>query len=400
MHIISSRYYFELGMSCTDEWGWNNNNMLKIILALALWSLCAFMSSIALDESGAYHASILLTGTHGAFAPEDVFVHLHIPKTGGSSFGQSLLRLDVKLPCVARHSSGVLVEALNETSVWPGQFQCLRQDGRPWLFSRYTVGWPCGVHASLDRLQLCVPNQLNVSQQRLLYVTFLRHPVERVISEFLHHPEGWSRWNDGYRGKSRITSIPSDFYCNGTLRAQDLSCDNQTSNTLTRRNVLDSLAHDNLSDILQHGQSSSNMSLWDYLACPSRYPHNRQTRMLALSMPCHQDEDKPRGVYERLMLTSAMKTLKTIPFFGLSHRRWESERLFEWTFGVRFRNVEDTRESKALRLDTMISDRSRILIEAAEYLDMELWKCASYIFDRRLGKCGAYCRKPEEKERV
>lgn len=328
------------------------------------------------------------------FGPKDVFVHLHIQKSGGSSFGHSLLRLNVHPPCVARRNKSALVETF-QTSIRPNQFQCVRADGRPWLFSRYTSGWPCGVHPSLDRLKACVPNHVKVDKQHLVYITLLRNPVERFLSEFLHDPDGWSRWNDGYRGAMPELSIPSDFFCNGTLRSQDPSCYNQLSNALRRSQVLNYLSEGNRTELLQNGHSRD-LTLWDYLACPSNYLHNRQTRMLAQSMPCHiEQDDVPNGAYENLMLASAIETLESIPFFGLSHRRLESERLFEWTFGLTFRNLETTRGSKALALDELLSERSRALIEGAEYLDMQVWRHANKVFEQRVRMCGAYCKATE-----
>lgn len=71
----------------------------------------------------------------------DVIVFIHIPKTGGSTFGAHLVtNLDVKFRCKCRN--GLTVHGC----------PCLNQFGKEWLFSRYSLGWPCGVHAGWTEL--------------------------------------------------------------------------------------------------------------------------------------------------------------------------------------------------------------------------------------------------------
>lgn len=68
----------------------------------------------------------------------DVAVFLHIQKTGGSAFGRHLIR-DLRLPrpcqCDVRKRK---------------KCPCLRppkESKEFWLFSRYSIGWRCGLHA-------------------------------------------------------------------------------------------------------------------------------------------------------------------------------------------------------------------------------------------------------------
>lgn len=170
---------------------------------------------------------------------DHVLVHLHIPKSGGSSFGESLLRLDYDRPCVARENRSIAVEHYVKTfgRLEPKSFLCLRQDDSEWMFSRYSTGWPCGVHP-MDRLRVCVPQYLGIPESKLCYVTTLRNPVERLISEFMEGVDGWSRWNDGFSPNVPI-SIASDYYCNGTLRVRDAPCSEQMSNLLLRSTIME-----------------------------------------------------------------------------------------------------------------------------------------------------------------
>lgn len=76
---------------------------------------------------------------------EDVLVFLHIQKTGGTTFGRHLVRnMHLERPC----------DCLS------GQKKCsCRRPGKDesWLFSRFSTGWSCGLHADWTELTSCVP---------------------------------------------------------------------------------------------------------------------------------------------------------------------------------------------------------------------------------------------------
>ncbi|KAJ8255009.1 hypothetical protein GJAV_G00199870 [Gymnothorax javanicus] len=75
----------------------------------------------------------------------DVIVFLHIQKTGGTTFGRHLVRnIRLEQPCDCQ----------------PGQKKCtcLRPGKQEsWLFSRFSTGWSCGLHADWTELTNCVP---------------------------------------------------------------------------------------------------------------------------------------------------------------------------------------------------------------------------------------------------
>ena len=98
------------------------------------------------------------------------------------------------------------------------------------------------------------------------------------------------------------------------------------------------------------------------------------------------------------MLHNAKRNLEEMSFFGLSDRRQESEKLFEWTFDIHFDKVKKTESSRADSVVNLLSSRAKKLIEAAEYLDMHLWKHANYIFEKRLLACGQYCTFNESRD--
>ncbi|KPP73455.1 hypothetical protein Z043_107459 [Scleropages formosus] len=79
---------------------------------------------------------------------DDVIVFLHIQKTGGTTFGRHLVQnVRLELPCDCR----------------PGQKKCTcyRPNRKEtWLFSRFSTGWSCGLHADWTELTSCVPRVL------------------------------------------------------------------------------------------------------------------------------------------------------------------------------------------------------------------------------------------------
>ena len=79
----------------------------------------------------------------------DILVFLHIQKTGGSTFGRHLVRdaIGVPVPC--------------ECQTHRKRCNCTDGRGRQWLFSRYSTGWVCGLHADWTELHECVPSTLD-----------------------------------------------------------------------------------------------------------------------------------------------------------------------------------------------------------------------------------------------
>lgn len=86
---------------------------------------------------------------------EDVIVFLHIQKTGGTTFGRHLVQnVRLEVPCDCR----------------PGQKKCTcyRPNRKEtWLFSRFSTGWSCGLHADWTELKNCVPGVLDKKETRM-----------------------------------------------------------------------------------------------------------------------------------------------------------------------------------------------------------------------------------------
>uniref|UniRef100_A0A4W5MKA7 Heparan-sulfate 6-O-sulfotransferase n=1 Tax=Hucho hucho TaxID=62062 RepID=A0A4W5MKA7_9TELE len=145
---------------------------------------------------------------------DDVIVFLHIQKTGGTTFGRHLVRnIHLEQPC----------------DCMPGQKKCTcHRPGKAesWLFSRFSTGWSCGLHADWTELTNCVPAVMNKKDKKdslrgsaekngrnspntgapssietnvsfclcccrnFYYITMLRDPVSRFLSEWKHVQRG------------------------------------------------------------------------------------------------------------------------------------------------------------------------------------------------------------------
>lgn len=93
---------------------------------------------------------------------DDVIVFLHIQKTGGTTFGRHLVRnIRLEQPCDCKQ----------------GQKKCTcHRPGKEesWLFSRFSTGWSCGLHADWTELTNCVPVIMDKkeAQRNMRYTPF------------------------------------------------------------------------------------------------------------------------------------------------------------------------------------------------------------------------------------
>ncbi|KAH9512759.1 activating signal cointegrator 1 complex subunit [Bulinus truncatus] len=113
----------------------------------------------------------------------DIMVYLHIQKTGGAAFGRHLVHnLNLNLPC----------SCVPEKK----KCDCTTKSKKIWLLSRHSTGWVCGLHADWTELNDCVDEWFKKNdhsprnQRRYHYLTFLRNPVNRFLSEWQHVRRG------------------------------------------------------------------------------------------------------------------------------------------------------------------------------------------------------------------
>lgn len=120
----------------------------------------AFKNSIHTDYKPSYYSkrnlsfNRIIEDPNNRFniADNDVIVFLHIQKTAGTSFEKFLVRnLDLVQPCTCQTNRK--------------RCKCHRPGSRSeyWLFSRYSTGWMCGLHADYTELAVsgCVDNALD-----------------------------------------------------------------------------------------------------------------------------------------------------------------------------------------------------------------------------------------------
>ncbi|KAG9511409.1 Heparan-sulfate 6-O-sulfotransferase 1-A [Fragariocoptes setiger] len=288
----------------------------------------------------------LINTTSFDISGHDTVVFLHIQKTGGTTFGKHLVKdLILEKPC--------------KCEIDLKKCHCIRPNSTPqsefWLISRFTTGWKCGIHADWTELTECLNKEANNSQSlaiarpRYLYVTFLRHPIRRFVSEFEHVQRG-ATWRN------------SRHLCNGRPATYEQLPPCYDSNDWR------------------------GVSMDEFLSCKSNLAVNRQTRMLAnLSLVgCYNSTGISEDLRDQIMLQSAKDNLRNLSFFGLCEYQVMSQFLFEKKFGLKFKRPftqsNETRTSQALG---ELSPEIIGVIKKLNHLDIQLYDYATKLFINR-----------------
>ncbi|XP_059896469.1 heparan-sulfate 6-O-sulfotransferase 3-B-like [Gadus macrocephalus] len=192
-------------------------------------------------------------------------------------------------------------------------------------------------------LSVCLP----VCRRNFYYITMLRDPVSRYLSE----------WKHVQRGATWKTSL---HMCDGRSPTQDElpTC--------------------------YSGDDWSGVSLTDFMDCPSNLANNRQVRMLAdLSLVgCYNLSSMNDSERSQILLTSAMSNLKNMAFYGLTEFQRKTQYLFERTFSLRFiAAFTQINSTRAANVD--LSEPVRRRIEELNLLDMQLYEYAKDLFLQR-----------------
>ena len=219
-----------------------------------------------------------------------------------------------------------------------------------------TSGWKCGLHPDWTELTECVDDYLNYNEsplrRRYFYITILRDPVLRYLSEFKHVQRG-ATWKG------------SVHKCNGkpASRAEIPPC------------------YDDINE-----EDWADVELDEFMNCPYNLAANRQTRMLAdlRLVNCYNTSFMSSKGRDLTLINSAKTNLEKMAFFGLTERQSESQKMFEHVFDLRFKNAfkqnNETTSSKSEHdLDQSVIDK----IAEINHLDVELYEYAKTLFNQR-----------------
>lgn len=278
----------------------------------------------------------------------DVMVFLHIQKTGGTSFGKHLVRdLDLKRPCTCQRRKK--------------RCYCFRPHrNENWLFSRYSTGWKCGLHADWTELTNCVDQELDKNEgdnakRRYFYITLLREPVARYLSEFRHVQRGatWKNARHWCLGRQATASELPACYT---------------------------------------GENWLGVELDQFAACDSNLAVNRQTRMLAdlALVGCYNKTNTAEHERNRIMLASAKRNLAAMAYFGLTEYQKISQYIFEETFNLRFA-IPFEQHNTTVSITTMnnLGTEQRRKIDELNALDIELYSFAKKLLFQRFERLKA-----------
>ncbi|KDR10904.1 heparan-sulfate 6-O-sulfotransferase 1 [Zootermopsis nevadensis] len=296
-----------------------------------------------ISNSGLSYDDVLNDNFQFDMNAHDVMVFLHIQKTGGTSFGRHLVRdLDLQRPCTCQRKRK--------------RCYCFRPNRNEiWLFSRYSTGWKCGLHADWTELTSCVDSELDKNEgdsvkRRYFYITLLREPISRYLSEFRHVQRG-ATWRN------------SRHWCGGHAATPQ------------------ELPH------CYKGASWEGVTVDEFAACPHNLAANRQTRMLAdlALVGCYNTSYMPsHAERNRVMLASAKRNLAAMAFFGLTEHQKVSQYVFEETFNLRFA-VPFEQNNTTLSSATLSSIRPDQIetIRHLNVLDLELYAFAQKLMYQR-----------------
>lgn len=304
------------------------------------------------------------------FHGNDSLVVIHIQKTGGSDFLRHVITVkkDNEYLCVLPDD---ILQRIEKRKALPKgrkeKVSCPRDPSTPkrhsaqWLISEKTMGWKCGVHPTLTEYEKCLPDiDRGNGDQRIQhhYMTFLRHPVLRYLSEFEHVARG-AHWSARKLcGGKKVTDAEMPPCYPG----------------------------------FYDGDVWKDLTLTKFMECESNWAINRQVLGLAdlTSVGCYNQSHENRT---SKLLESAKCNLEKFAFFGLTEYHNESCKLFESVFNATFTVPLDQRDLSNLHSAPILQSiwkRTYLYDKIARInsLDMQLYEHALKLFARRVKAIG------------
>lgn len=312
---------------------------------------------------------------------DDTLVVLHVQKTGGTEFLNHLVtaKKDGKYLCIFSEETRKMMEtsqrlpkrikrtkdrrdSKRNTILCPRDFQ--HPKGEQWLIAEKTMRWICGVHPSLTEYQNCLPSlhtpKFSMSRN-LRYAIFLRHPVLRYISEYLHVQRN-ATWSTTHKCGGRRVSQDDMPPCYPGYYSKE---------------------------------PWTGVTLSKFVSCESNWANNRQTMMLAdlESVHCFDRSALDKDERDRQLLESAKRNLENFLFFGLTEYMSESCQLLEAALDIKLTIKPTPRDLSDLHSSPIIYKlcNNQKLLEAileANHLDIQLYRFAFELFSRRAKEVG------------
>lgn len=320
--------------------------LLLVLLLNALGILC-ILRYIRSDVSP--RSRVLVPPVSHAFDithPSHVLVFLHIQKTGGSFLEGYLVNNIVNYTC-----PGEKVFLKSQSKFVSRHHKCFKPDSEQnWIFTRRTVGWPCGVHVDYSTLGPCARSYLGLGDWNIFFITLLRNPVDRFFSEFLHVKRG-ANWPVYEIGCSGGTNFP-------------------------RKRIPPKCGF--------FGKNNSRLTLEEFMSCDDNPAINRMTHMLAGygTIQCKYNTLMNQMGKDTVILLTAKRHLKEFEFFGIMELLVESAKLFENTFSVKFEEYPVSRQTKREKVELTPKQLARI--ESVNHLDVKLYNWAVELFKERI----------------
>ena len=286
------------------------------------------------------HAPPAFNITH----PSHVIVFLHIQKTGGSFFEDSLVNNIMNYSCPGE-------KILSRKNIWRNHHRCFKPDSEQnWIFTRRTVGWPCGVHVDYTTLGPCARNALGLGDWDIFFITLLRNPVDRFYSEFLHVKRG-ANWP-----------------------VYEIDCTHGTD--FPRKKVTPKCKF--------FGQDRTQLTIEEFISCEDNHAINRMTHMLSGygTIQCKYNTQMNRMGKDTVILETAKKHFREFEYFGILELLLESAKLFEDTFSVKFVEYPIQKETKGEKME--LTDEQQSRIESLNNLDVKLYNWALELFKERI----------------
>lgn len=184
---------------------------------------------------------------------------------------------------------------------------------------------------------------------RYFYITLIRDPVSRFLSEYKHVQRG-ATWKT------------ARHLCGGRLPTKE-----------------------ELPPCFD-GKDWSDVKLEQFLNCQSNLAMNRQTRMLAdlTLVGCYNQSVMTKRQRDVMMLASAKQNLQRMAFFGLCEFQKLTQYLFENTFHLKFlqpfQQLNETRSSMTL---AEISEEDLQRVKDLNRLDLELYEFSKSLLMQR-----------------